>query len=97
MVSRKSQLLWLEKQPQQKKLGKNRGILKPSWAFVKTKRSEIVHYVPAKVSGAFQNVQNLKPLDLKIDRPATQGLVDWVDHQRLNHSFVPVKVLLLVL
>ena len=41
MVSATAQLLLLEpKQQQQQKLGKNRGLLKPSWAFVQTENGE---------------------------------------------------------
>ena len=39
MVSTKAQLLWFETTT--KKLGKNRGILKPSLAFVKTKSKKV--------------------------------------------------------
>ena len=43
MVSTKAQLLWLEKQNKNKKqLGKNRGILKTSWAFIKTNKEDLL-------------------------------------------------------
>ena len=41
----KVQLLWSDKQNDKKQLGKNRGILKPSWAFMETTVNDFL-YLP---------------------------------------------------
>ena len=57
MVSTKAQLLWLETRQDNKQRGKNRDILKPSWAFVETNIEISTVCQNIEISAVCQNIE----------------------------------------